>query len=144
MTHRAERALSSIETAATWSDGLRLPPCEATGSSSLLSACARIDFHLLRSLITIRQVLALVAWEPVGRARGSQLRGPCPVHRSGDGSRVFSVHLEKNIYRCFKCGSQGNQLDLHVALTRLPLREAALDLCRRLAIEPPTLPQQRN
>lgn len=140
MERRHPQSHQVIEFDFTWSDGLRLPPRQATGSSSLLPTCARIDFRLLRSLVTIRQVLALVAWEPVGRARGSQLRGPCPVHRSGDGSRVFSVNLEKNIYRCFKCGSQGNQLDLHVALTRLPVREAALDLCRRLAIEPPTLP----
>lgn len=137
MTHRHALTRFQTNASADWSEALRVPRHEATGSSSLIRTHAKLDFRTLRSMVSIRQVLALVAWEPVGRARGVQLRGPCLVHRSSAGSRAFSVHLEKNIYRCFKCDSQGNQLDLYVALTGLPLREAALDLCRRLGIEAP-------
>ena len=47
-------------------------------------------------------------------------------------SRVFSVHLKTNAYRCFKCGSAGNQLDLYAALTKKSLYQAALDLCEKI------------
>jgi len=37
-----------------------------------------------------------------------------------------------NAYRCFHCGSAGNQLDLWVAATKQPLYQAAIELCQRL------------
>ena len=40
------------------------------------------------------------------------------------------------MFQCFGCGGKGNQLDLYVALTGLPIFEAALDLARRLQIDP--------
>jgi len=98
-----------------------------------------IDYAELRRRVSIGQVLELVGFRPSGR-RGGQLRGPCPVHGSRrKKSRSFSVDLERNIYQCFKasCGSKGNQLDLYVAVTGLPLYEAAIDLCDRLSIEVP-------
>ena len=65
------------------------------------------------------------------RGRGQQRRGPCPVHGQPTGSeRTFSVHLGKNVFRCFHadCGLKGNVLDLWAAVHRLPLYEAALHL----------------
>jgi DNA primase len=105
---------------------------------------ASINFRELRRLVSIRQVLGLIGWQPV-RPNGPQLRGPCPVHKSTrPTSRIFSVNTERNIFRCFKCGAKGNQLDLWVALSGLSLYEAALDLCDRLGIETPELEQQRR
>ncbi len=96
-----------------------------------------IDYVALRQQVTIAQVLELVSWEPSARL-GDQQRGPCPIHKStSDRSRIFSVSLSKNIYQCFKCGSQGNQLDLAAELFQLPLYEATRELCRRLAVEVP-------
>ena len=67
-----------------------------------------------------------------------QLRGPCPIHGSpSPNSRSFSANLRKNTFRCFKCGAAGNQLDLWVAFTKLPLHSAALDLCDKLGIKAP-------
>jgi len=96
-----------------------------------------LDFHELRSQVSVLDVLALVSWEPVSR-KNSQLRGPCPVHRSKNTtSRSFAVNTEKNVYHCFGCGSQGNQLDLAKALFGKELYATARELCHRLGIEPP-------
>ena len=96
-----------------------------------------VDFQALRSQVSVLDVLTLFAWEPVSR-KNNQLRGPCPVHKSENrASRSFAVHTEKNVYHCFGCGSQGNQLDLAKALFGKELYEAARELCGRLGIEPP-------
>jgi hypothetical protein len=55
-------------------------------------------------------------------------------------SRVFSANLAKNAYRCFKCQSQGNHLDLWAATTNQSLYLAANDLCEKLQIERPRIP----
>ena len=122
-----------------WSERLAPPHWPKTDSSSLVRRGEGIDFAALRRIVTIRQVLELLKWEPaMGNKNSDQLRGPCPVHKStSPDSRSLSVHLERNIYRCFKCDSKGNQLDLYAAVTGLPIYQAALELCGRLEIEPP-------
>ncbi len=124
--------------AATWDKDLRLPP--PTGSSSLVRR-GGLDFVELKRLVTMRQVLfEVLGWQPTG-GRGAQLRGPCPVHGSTTpGSRILSVHLEKHLFRCFKCDAGGNQLDLYAAVTRLPIYTACLELCEKLGFEPPRTP----
>jgi DNA primase len=93
---------------------------------------AGIDFRMLRSEVSIAAVLDLLGFVPSQR-HGPQVRGPCPVHgRYRQRSRSFSAHLEKDAYRCFHCGSSGNQLDLWAAATRQPLYQAAIDLCEKL------------
>jgi len=45
---------------------------------------------------------------------GPQLRGPCPLHdEPHQQHRSFSVHLAKNVFRCFhpECQAQGNVID---------------------------------
>jgi DNA primase len=70
---------------------------------------------------------------------GDQVRGGCPIHGSSSPeSRSFSAHLKANTFRCFKCNSQGNQLDLWAAATNQRLYKAAIELCQRLAIDIPT------
>jgi DNA primase len=78
------------------------------------------------------QVLELLDF--VARERsGDEIRGPCPVHSSmSPKNRSFSANLARNVYRCFKCGSAGNQLDLYAAATRQSLFAAAIDLCMRV------------
>jgi len=102
-------------------------------------AMAGVDFHALRSQIDIRAVLNLLGFLASER-RGDHVRGPCPVHGARlPESRSFSIHLKRNAYRCFRCGSQGNQLDLWAAATRQPLYEATLDLCAKLHLRVPRL-----
>jgi hypothetical protein len=98
-----------------------------------------IDLAMLRSQVSIEQVLMLLGFAP-SRRNGRWLRGPCPVHQAGSSqSRDFWVDLTANRYRCFKCHSTGRQLDLWAAAHHLPIHVAAEDLCRRLAIAVPWL-----
>ena len=117
-----------------------------TGSSSL-SALAigvqttvpGIDYRELRSRIAVADVLEICGFRAV-EALADQVRGPCPIHGStSPTSRSFSANLRKNNFRCFKCGARGNQLDLWVAITKLPLHEAARKLCASLGIEVPEI-----
>jgi hypothetical protein len=108
-----------------------------------------LDYAAIRTQIPIRRVLDLLDWEPTIR-RGTQWRGDCPLGCSASPSSPndpsFSVHVSRHLFQCFHCHCQGNQLDLWVAVTGYPLRPATLDLCRRLGIQPITLPnpQPRN
>ena len=91
-----------------------------------------IDYRRARAQLRLANVLALIGYQPNGR-QGQQWRGPCPLHGSRSGrSRVFSVHLGKNLFHCFRCGAGGNALDLWAALHQLPLHAAVLELCERL------------
>ncbi len=45
--------------------------------------------------------------------------------------------MNLHIYRCFKCGSSGNQLDLYAAVTGLGVFEATVALCEQLHREIP-------
>jgi DNA primase len=104
---------------------------------------AGIDFAALRRQLRLGQVLELLGFVPSARA-GAQVRGPCPVHGSRTPrSRSFVAHLQRQCWQCFRCGAHGNALDLWVAVTGLPLYEAALDLCRRLHVAIPWLPARR-
>ena len=99
-----------------------------------------IDFALLRGQVPLAQVLDLVGFRALTRV-GSQLRGPCPVQGSRwPRSRSFAAHLTKQCWHCFRCGAGGNALDLYLAVTRLPVYQGALDLCRRLGLEIPWRP----
>lgn len=102
-----------------------------------------IDFAAVKSLVTIAAVLQLLGCEV--QARGAQHRGPCPLHGSTSGtSRCFSAHLEGNMFRCFKCGQQGNALDLWAKATQQTPYDAAIDLCERLHFPLPILHPNRN
>ena len=79
------------------------------------------DFHAVRSLISMSDVLELIGFEATATS-GDQLRGPCLIHGScSPASRIFSVQLSRNSDQCFKCGSKGNQLDLWAAYTNTDL-----------------------
>jgi hypothetical protein len=95
-----------------------------------------IDFDKLRTQITMQQVLDLLGFQPCRRTR-DQWYGGCPLHESRPSRRCFSVNVAIGRYRCHRCHSQGNQLELWAAATKLPLYQAAIDLCRALSLEPP-------
>ena len=98
-----------------------------------------IDYAALRRRVRLGQVLELLGFVPTNQAR-NQVRGPCPVHGSHTPtSRSFAAHLERHCWHCFGCGAHGNALDLWTAATKLPLYEAAVDLCHRLNLDIPWL-----
>src|SRR5208282_5225121 len=51
--------------------------------------------------------------------------------------RVGPSYALSSIYRCFKCGSSRNQLDLYAAVTGLGVFEATIALCEQLHREIP-------
>jgi hypothetical protein len=103
-----------------------------------------IDYGQLRAVIGMSDVLALLGFEPRS-VRGPQWRGPCLCQCSAKPkSSVFSVHVVKNTFRCFRCGVAGNQLDLWALCTQQPLYAAALDLCQRLDCVIPWLPPRQS
>jgi hypothetical protein len=102
-----------------------------------------LDFAELRRRISMRRVLTLLDYRPT-TCRGDPWRGPCPL--CGPAStppalpaRYFTIHLGRHVFRCYRCGASGNQLDLWRLATSLPLYAAALDLCTRLHEPPPQL-----
>ncbi len=96
-----------------------------------------IDFHKLRAEITMEQVLNLINFEPSRRSK-NQWRGPCPVHQStSSSSRSLSVNLSTKRYYCHKCQSKGNQIELWAEVKKLPIYDAAVDLCRALGRDVP-------
>lgn len=101
-----------------------------------------IDFAAVRAAITMTAVLQLLGCCPDRHTRGQQYRGPCPLHGSTSGtSRCFSANLEQQMFHCFKCGRSGNALELWAQANRLSIYDAAIDLCQRLNIALPTLPE---
>ena len=86
-----------------------------------------LDFAHLRTQLPLARVLEHLGLLTELRGRGSQRRGPCPVHAPFGKGRTFSVHLEQNVFHCFEatCGIQGDVIDLWAAVKKLPLREAA-------------------
>lgn len=101
-----------------------------------------IDLKQVREQIPIQQVLDLLGFVPTAQT-GFRMRGPCPIHGSRFArSRVFSVSLVHDRYRCFKCQSAGTQLRLWAAVHNLSIYAAAIDLCQRLGIPVPWLPSQ--
>ena len=96
-----------------------------------------VDFDALRTKITMEQVLNQLGFQSTSRT-GNQLHGPCPVHDSASTrSRTFSVNLVTGRYYCHKCRSHGNQLELWAAVKKLPMYNAAVDLCHALGHEVP-------
>ncbi len=96
-----------------------------------------LDFQRLRSEIPMAEVLELLGFVATN-GRGHQLYGPCPLHIAKEQrSRRFSVNLKTGRFYCRECRRFGNQLELWAAARRLPIYDAAVDLCARLHREPP-------
>ena len=96
-----------------------------------------VDFNVLRVEITMEQVLTLAGFQASARC-GVQWYGACPLHQSARRhSRCFSANVAEGRYCCHGCGSHGNQLELWAAMIKLPLHQAAIELCHRLGREVP-------
>jgi hypothetical protein len=103
-----------------------------------------LDFRQAQAEVRLEDVLQLLGWTARSRL-GAQVRGACPVHRSQSGtSRVFSAHLERGIWQCFRCSAAGNALDLWAQVTGQGIYPAVLDLYRRLGRALPCLPPVRR
>ena len=109
-------------------------------SPTVPAARPAIDFAAVRAAVSMAAVLQLLGFQ-AQRRRGAQQRGPCPLHGFSAGtSCCFSANLDQQTFHCFKCGRSGNALDLWSIATSQHLYEAASDLCDRLSIPLPILP----
>lgn len=123
---------------------LRQAERERTRAPTPIATRPAIDFAAVRAAVNMAAVLQLLGCQ-ANTTRGAQHRGPCPLHGSTSGtSRCFSANLDQNLFRCFKCGRQGNALDLWSQATRQPPYDAAVDLCHRLHIPLPLLAPTRH
>jgi len=96
-----------------------------------------VRFHEVRSRVSMAQVLDILGFV-VQERHGDEVRGACPVHGSTSRkSRSFSANLQKRVYRCFRCGSGGNQLDLYAAATHQGLHAAVVELCQHVGCSVP-------
>jgi transposase len=114
-----------------------IPSAVKPPAPSVRVARPRVDYAFLRQQINMEQVLAHLGLLARLRGRGQQRRGPCPLHsHPAAAERTFSVHLDKDVFRCFhaECAAQGNALDLWAAVHRLPLYEAALHLAETFGL----------
>jgi hypothetical protein len=104
-----------------------------------------LDFAHVKSQLPMRRVLEHLNLFTQLRGRGSQWRGPCPVHGQGKG-RTFSVHLEENVFQCFdaQCAIKGDVIDLWAAVKGLKLRDAALELVTLFNLEPALATEKRH
>jgi transposase len=110
-----------------------------------LAASPWLDFAHVKSQLPLQRVLETLNLFAELRGRGSQRRGPCPVHGQGQG-RTFSVQLDDNLFQCFdkKCAIKGDIIDLWAAVKGLKLRDAALDLVRLFNLEPAPGTEKRH
>jgi hypothetical protein len=107
------------------------PPAVKPASRGESAVRPKVDFAYLREQVNMEKLLQHLGFFSSLRGRGQQRRGPCPVHSQAMAQeRTFSVHLGKDVFRCFQadCALKGNVLDLWAAIHRLPPYEAALHL----------------
>jgi transposase len=104
-----------------------------------------LDFTHVKSQLPIQHVLEHLNLFAQLRGRGSQWRGPCPVHAQGKG-RTFSVNLGENVFQCFdaKCAIKGDVIDLWAAVKGLKLRDAALELVTLFNLESTPATEKRH
>ena len=64
----------------------------------------------------ILDVMKILGVEPTGKApSGNEYPYVCPF--CGDRRGKFTVNVKKNVYGCFKCGNNGNMLDLYINIS---------------------------
>ena len=85
-----------------------------------------VDFKELKARISIEQVLPMIGARLKGH--GPQMRGPCPICKSG-GDRALVVTPSKGLFYCFGQCKKGGDIIALVALARdCSLKDAAREI----------------
>jgi DNA primase len=99
-----------------------------------------LDYREIRERVRIVALLEELGWQAT-KTRGAQLRGSCPLTGCGSTTTVaspspsqwtLSVQRDRNIYRCFRCGSAGSVIDFWSAYRKLTIYEAAKELSSKM------------
>jgi len=97
-----------------------------------------LDFHFLKTRVTIEHVLDARGLLTTLRRHGQDLVGPCPIHH-GDSNTAFVVSTAKNLWYCFtRCRSGGDVVDLVRCLDSSDYRSTALYLASLAGSAPAT------
>ena len=95
-----------------------------------------LDYREIRERVRIVDLLEELGWQAT-KTRGAQLRGSCPlpgckrtttIDKPSSSQWTFSVQGDRNIYRCFRCGSAGSVIDFWSAFRMLTIHEVATEL----------------
>lgn len=81
-----------------------------------------IDFAALKERVSIEDAAGLLGLRLT--KSGTQLRGPCPICKTG-GDRALAVTPAKNLFYCFAAQSGGDQIQLVAHVQVCKLTEAA-------------------
>ena len=85
-----------------------------------------VDYKEIKARVTMETVLAYYGLLEGLQAKGTSLKGKCPIH-AGSNSRQFVVSTEKNVFNCFgDCKAGGNVIDFVARMEKIEIREAAL------------------
>ena len=76
---------------------------------------------------SIRDVVDLLSIQVI-RDTGTQLHCRCPF--CADRKAHLNVKLDKNVFRCNRCGEGGGVLHLYAAATNISMAAAYEELCR--------------
>ena len=99
------------------------------------------DYREIRERVRIVDLLEELGWQAT-KTRGAQLRRSCPLSgcksttTSGKPSPTlwtYSVQRDRNIYRCFRCGSEGSVIDFWSTYRMLTIYDAAKELSTQLS-----------
>lgn len=87
-----------------------------------------VDFRVVKSAITMEQVLQHYGLLDSFKRSGDSLSGPCPLH-GGTNPTQFRVSISKNVWNCFsECKHGGNVLDFVAEKESITVHAAALKL----------------
>lgn len=88
-----------------------------------------VDFKTIKEAVDMQMVLDHYGIKGLTKS-GDELRGSCPMHKSSQRSKNFTVNIRKNAFKCFAkdCGARGNVLDFVAAKEECSVRDAALKL----------------
>jgi DNA primase len=100
-----------------------------------------LDYREIRKRVRIVDLLEERGWKAT-KTCGAQLRGSCPlpgcqrtttVDKPSPSQWTLSIQRERNIYRCFRCGSAGSVIDFWSAYRMLTIHESAMELSIKLS-----------
>lgn len=106
---------------------------------------AWVDFKKVKEAIDFQMVLDHYGINALVKS-GNELRGPCPIHKSSQRSKNFTVNVHKNAFKCFSadCGARGNVLDFVAAMEQCSVRDAALKLQEWFEIGDTAAPSEQD
>ncbi|MBA7494284.1 DNA primase [subsurface metagenome] len=87
-----------------------------------------VDFKALKEKVEIVDILKHYdLLDGLTKRKNYELVGFCPIHDENRYNKSsFCVNIEKNVFKCFACGAQGNILDFVAQMEDVNIRQAGL------------------